>query len=118
MKTILIIDDEVMIREIIAIHVREMMIRPIVAESGIEALEIVKTETPEIVFVDLTLPMGLSGVDLVGPLKKILPDSIFIAMSGYSDHDVMLNPQAYGFHNRLLKPFSRQELKNIIYQSI
>jgi YesN/AraC family two-component response regulator len=114
MKTILIVDDELSLLEIFSIYVEDMNMRPIVAETGVEALEIIKTEKPDIALIDLTFPRGPSGIDLVKKLKTALPDTIFIVMSGYSDHDVMINPQAYGFHGRLLKPFTKQDLKKVL----
>ena len=56
---------------------------------------------------------GRGGAEVVEELKQLLPEIICVAISGYSDCPVMAQPQKFGFHAVLTKPFSRKELEEL-----
>jgi PAS domain S-box-containing protein len=66
------------------------------------------------VILDLTVKGGTGGRDTIKALKKINPDVIAIASSGYSADPVMANPAAYGFADRLIKPYRLDELLTVL----
>jgi PAS domain S-box-containing protein len=59
---------------------------------------------------DLTLPGGLGGHEILLELRKVQPELAAIVCSGYSDDPVFSDPEAYGFNGGLRKPFTRTEL--------
>jgi DNA-binding NtrC family response regulator len=65
-------------------------------------------------FLDLTIPGGKGGTDVIEFLKKIYPDAIYIAVSGYAENPVMEDPKTYGFTWSMRKPFKWDQLKELI----
>ena len=55
--------------------------------------------------VDLTLPGGMGGVEILEALRAIDPDLRAIVASGYSDSDVLTRHREVGFRGMLRKPF-------------
>ena len=68
MPTVLIVDDESPIAEIVAAIVEDAGYTQIVAAHGREALEIARAERPEFLITDLMMPQ-LTGADLIATLR-------------------------------------------------
>ncbi|MBW2164395.1 MAG: response regulator [Deltaproteobacteria bacterium] len=82
-KKILVVDDEENIRDVFeqAFSRAGYMVR--LAESAEEALEILKDDKIQVMFLDLNLP-GMNGVELCKQIRKDLPIAIIHAVTGYS----------------------------------
>lgn len=108
----LIVDDEDKLREVIAIKLRKL--HPgveVIGEAGssAEALHLIQTLRPDLVFLDITMPRE-SGIDLLRKLKNVDFEVIFI--TGHSEYGVdavKLNAADY-----LLKPIRNAELKHAV----
>jgi two-component system, cell cycle sensor histidine kinase and response regulator CckA len=68
----------------------------------------------EVVIMDLTIPGGMGGVETLKLLKRLDPDVVAIAASGYSNDPVMSDHAAYGFAARLSKPFRLADFDDAI----
>ena len=93
MIKLLIVDDEKTIRETIAklIDWEKLGITLIgSAENGLEALNIILDESPEIVMTDIRMP-GLSGLDLIRQIYDLNQDTQFIILSGYESFPDMMS---------------------------
>src|SRR5919205_2967199 len=66
--TILIVEDEPDIQELIAYNLQKAGHEPIQARSAEQALEVVREELPHLVIIDWMLP-GMSGIDLARWLR-------------------------------------------------
>jgi len=67
-----------------------------------------------LVFLDLTVRRGLGGREAMVELLKVDPAARVVIASGYLDDPVMENYAAYGFLGALKKPFTGEELKNMV----
>ena len=92
--------------------------------TALEGLKLIRSDTFDIVFIDLVLP-GMNGMEVMRRIKKIYPDVSVIIMSGFSS--MGNNPNSdkkINFSNKslngaagfLLKPFTTEELKSLIVQ--
>jgi PAS domain S-box-containing protein len=113
--TILIMDDEENIRDIVCEMLCEMGYSVVQAKNGQEALALCaqsqKSGTPFCcAFFDLTIPGGMGGKDAIVELRKFMPDLPVFASSGFSEGMVMANPEEYGFTGCIPKPFHMYEL--------
>lgn len=66
------------------------------------------------VIMDLTISGGMGGVEAARKIREIDQSIPLIVASGYSDDPVISNYESYGFNQRLIKPFSLDELRKTI----
>jgi PAS domain S-box-containing protein len=120
---ILIMDDEAFILDILALQLERMGYDVAKAEDGDQAIrhaaEAVREGAPfRIAILDLTIPGGRGGKDVVKELLEISPSLKAIASSGYSEDPVMSNPSSYGFVNRLIKPYRNNDIARVLGSAI
>ncbi len=70
MKKILIVDDQEEIRRLVDITLRVENYQILQAESGEEAIEIVKAEKPDLIIMDIMMPGGIDGLEATRILKN------------------------------------------------
>ena len=63
---------------------------------------------------DLTIPGGFGGKDVIGKLLLIDPNVKAIVSSGYSNDPVMSNFADYGFKGVVAKPFMQVQMRNVL----
>lgn len=82
------------------------------ANSAHEALEIMKNQKFEVMVSDIRMP-DMSGIELLGLVRKNYPQTVRIALSGHSDREASL--QASGLvHQYLAKPCSIETIVDAI----
>ncbi|MBC8192223.1 MAG: response regulator [FCB group bacterium] len=115
-KTLLFVEDDPGWRLIISYMVKNMDIEALYAESGEDALQIIKDRKDvEIMFLDVSLGNGISGMDLAGRIKsnqcyKNIP---LIAMTAYEKKSIE-GYQENGFNGYLQKPYSAAQFGAVI----
>ncbi len=124
---ILIMDDESQIRKVLGEMLETCGYHYQAANSGEEAIEMFRhaqqTGDPfSAVILDLTIPGGLGGKEVIGQLLTMDPDVRAIVVSGYSNDPVLANYRAYGFKGRVAKPFNLIDLslalKSVLQTSV
>lgn len=83
------------------------------AHNGINALEMIEKENPDIVITDIRMP-GYDGIELIKRAKETNPNINFIIVSGYRHFDYAHNAIKYGVGDYLLKPLKKNELLNTL----
>ena len=83
------------------------------AESGEEALEKMKAEHFDIVFLDHKMP-GMDGIETLRHAKKIAKDTAFIALTANAGANARNEYIAEGFDDYLPKPFKSLEMLKIL----
>ena len=113
--SVLIVDDESVIRELINDVLTSKNINVISASDGIEGYEKFLTNKDNIglVILDIIMP-GMDGKELYYKIKKIEKDVKVIITSGYSKHNVKDELLQAGVDNFLSKPFNINELTNLL----
>lgn len=86
-----------------------------VAKDGSIALEMYKRAKESgnpfnLVVSDLTVPGGMGGKELCEKLHIYDPNAVVFVSSGYSDDEVMQNPENFGFKGAVDKPFDTKSL--------
>jgi len=105
-KTILIVDDEDIIREFMKAILVEENARVLEASNGTEAINIFKKYRKEIdlIILDIIMP-GIKGDEVVRVIKEIHPEAKIIVSSGYMDEERRNKLKDYGIEIFLDKPF-------------
>jgi CheY-like chemotaxis protein len=113
--TILLVDDEPMVRAMTGAVLSAVGWTVLHAGSGEEALQILEDaerdgKLVKLVILDLILPCGMSGLEAVTQLRKIQPDVRILACSGFFAEDSGDSCLAMGFNGTLSKPFTADDL--------
>lgn len=109
--TILVVDDEEDIQELVRLHLEREGYTVLAAGTGEQALELAKAKRPALVILDLMLP-GIDGSDVCRILKadpktRAIPIIMLTAKSEESDVVAGLE---VGAHDYITKPFSSKVL--------
>lgn len=86
-KTVLIVDDEVFIRQSFADYFEDHLWRPLAAESGEQALDILEKESPHGAIVDIRLG-GMDGNAFIREAIRKKPKTAFVICTGSPEYDV------------------------------
>jgi CheY-like chemotaxis protein len=68
----------------------------------------------DLVLLDLTVPGGLGGREVLAELRALDPAVRAIAVSGYSADPAMTDPAAHGFVGKLSKPYAIEDLERLL----
>lgn len=113
-KRILFVDDERQIRKAIRRLFMNTDYELLLAESGQQALEILKAEKVDMIISDMLMP-GMTGDKLLEKVMKLNPHIIRVALSGYTDKGVVLSVLDKNLAKiYLFKPWDNDELLNTI----
>lgn len=110
-RSLLIVDDDLIIREIVSLLAADAGYFVTVSASGEEVLTVVTTLNPHVILCDLQMP-GIRGNPLATALRNLCaPETRVIAMSGTTVPD----PLAIGGYDAfLLKPFNMADLSHAL----
>ena len=90
---------------------------PLMASNGKEALTIMREIHPDLVFVDMSMPI-MDGIAFLKTASAELPDSRFIIISGYDDFSYAQQAIRYGVLDYLLKPIVETDLNTAIQRAV
>ena len=118
---ILLLDDEPAIREMLPLLLGRVGHTIIAVSTGDEAIHVYKKhfETGEkfdLVLLDLTIPQGRGGADIMPDLLAIDTEVVAIIASGNDISPVVKDYAKFGFAGVLMKPFNRAALLLVIEQ--
>ncbi len=117
--TILVIDDEDMIRSTTARILASMGYEVLLAADGSEGLRLFEARRPEIqlVLMDLVMP-GLTGRETFRRLRALDPELRVVAASGFADDQSVADMVAEGLVGFLHKPYGMRELADAIHAAL
>lgn len=111
--SILIVEDNMINREILKEQLKVYSIHIEEAEDGAKALELIKTRYYDVVLSDIAMP-NLDGVSLVKAVRQFDPQLTMIAISGNTLHNETSNYYNAGFDYVMSKPYSTEKLYDVI----
>ncbi|WP_371801721.1 PAS domain S-box protein [Candidatus Lokiarchaeum ossiferum] len=122
-KTILVLEDDPSIQKILVKMFKHLKHHAIFTDDGKDTIlkykEAKSSENPvDLLIMDLTIPGAMGGKETIVLLKEFDPNVKAIVSSGYSNDPIMADPISYGFIGVLKKPFTLQQLKDIINRSL
>jgi len=110
---ILVVDDQFADRETLKAILEDKGYRVATANDGAEAIEMVKSQHYDIIFLDVRLP-DMNGVETFEQVKKIDPGATVIMMTGYSEEDLVKKTINSGAYTCLHKPFDMEKVITLV----
>lgn len=106
---ILVVDDEESIVKLVEYNLTQAGYEVLTADNGLQALDIVREERPDLVILDLMLP-GLNGMDVCQRLRKDGFNTSIIMLTARDDEIDRILGLEMGADDYVTKPFSPREL--------
>jgi len=108
--TILVVDDEHLIRWSLEQQLRREAYDILLAETGAEALQKAQAEPPDLVLLDVRLP-DADGLQILERLRSSDPEVLVIMITAHGGVDSAVRAMKLGAHDYVIKPFDMEELK-------
>ena len=110
-KTVLIVDDEEIIREFFRRTLSEYKV--LTAASGEEAVYLIKKDRPDLVLLDIRMP-GIDGIETLRQIKHIDPSIAVVILSAHGTLKTNIEAARLGAYDSIAKPFDLAEMKVVI----
>ena len=117
MNQILVVDDEVAIREVLIEFLADHGYSAAGAENGREALQMVKTIRPQVILLDIAMP-GMNGIETLKRLRQEIPAAAVIMISGHADNEMALQALDLGAYDFIQKPLDFRYLERTLLAKI
>ncbi len=110
---VLVVDDEDIVRESLRDWLEGVGYDVDTAESGEEALRIIKKKKIKIMIADLIMP-GINGIELMNEAKKIVPSIASVIITAHATVQTAITAIREGAHDYIEKPFCPEKVELIL----
>ena len=116
--TILVVDDEYFILDLITRCLSNEKYRILTAQSAEEGLQLLKNNEVHLVISDQRMP-GMPGLSFLRKVKADYPDIITIILTGYADIETVLEAiNSAGVYKFMVKPMNMLDLKITVQRAL
>ncbi len=117
LRRILVVDDEIFIRDLLTDFFSKLNFAVTTAADGNAGVATFRKEQFDAVLVDLKMP-GQSGLETLRQIHALRRGSPVIIMTGYPTIDSSIEALRAGAYDYIIKPFKLQELKEVVDRAI
>lgn len=117
METILVVDDEQGMRELLTVLLEHQGYRVITASDGEQALELIAHQSPDLVISDVRMPK-MDGIGLLTGIRKTDPHLPVIMVTAYASMDSTIQAMRLGAHDYITKPFRIDEIRLVVEKAL
>jgi DNA-binding NtrC family response regulator len=114
MPTILIVDDDAALRDSLAETVHDLGHQAKLAASGREALAILASEEIDGVLLDLRMPSGMDGIEVLRRIRAQQNGPPVAVLTAFASAENTIEAMRIGALDHLTKPIGRQELRELL----
>jgi adenylate cyclase len=107
--TILVVDDDPDIREVLKDRLESLGCRVLVAPSGKEGLELLEKQSPQIVLLDIEMP-GMSGLEVLKEIRSRRIDVTVVMITAYATIERAVQAMKEGAYDFIPKPFEPEQI--------
>ncbi|MDZ7373437.1 MAG: response regulator [candidate division KSB1 bacterium] len=110
---ILVVDDELVMRESLKewLELDGFSVRT--AESGVQALELITEKRPDVAVVDIKMP-GMDGVTLLRKIKELDHSIPVVMITAHATIENAIQSMKDGAYDYIMKPFPPEKLSNVL----
>src|SRR5262245_3781424 len=103
---VLVVDDTRDAADTLALLVRIWGHQPLVAYDGPTALDLARTQAPDVALLDIGLPGGMDGYEVARRIRRLpgLDKVVLVAVTGYGREEDITRCQAAGIDHHFVKP--------------
>ena len=117
MNKLLVVDDEMEIREFLKAFFEEREFEVATASSGKQALEVLDQVKPQVVLLDVHMP-GMDGLSVLRKIKEQHPSMKVIMVTALETQDKIEEAMRLGADNYITKPLSLEYLEKDVQDKI
>lgn len=110
---ILVVDDQLGVRLLLSVALQEQGYNVSVAANGSEGVELAKKLNPQLIIMDIKMPLK-DGITALYEIKRDNPWIKIIMMTAYEERDTVVKIKEAGAEGYVLKPFDIEEMINTI----
>ena len=114
---ILVVDDQEQIIQSLTEILSDENHEVLSARDGQEALHIVQSDSPDVVFLDIWIP-GIDGMQTLKAIKRIDPDCAVVMMSGHGTIETAVKAIKLGATDYLEKPLNLEDVLHLVDKAI
>ena len=114
---VLIIEDEKILGDSIALYLERHGYAPTVARSGQEGLRLAEEATPDVAVVDIRLP-GMDGLEVLGRMREVCPGTEVVMMTAHASVASAVEAMKRGAFDYLTKPLDLEELRVVVDKAL
>ncbi len=113
-KRILVVDDEEIIRDVIASKIQKSLGYEVLqAGNGVEALKVIENMMPDLIITDIKMP-EMSGIELLGEIRRRRINVPVIILTGYGTMEDAISAIRLGANSFIKKPFDINQVVTLI----
>jgi len=109
MKSILIVDDEISIRQSLEGILEDEGFETFFAATGEECLMLLQSESPDLILLDIWMP-GIDGLETLKKIKQTQPQQLVVMMSGHGSIETAVKATRLGAFDFIEKPLSLEKV--------
>lgn len=110
---LLIVDDQNGVRRLLYEAFSDEGYKVRMASSGMEAIKVVSQDMPDMVLLDIKMPV-MSGLETLTELRKMSRELPVMMMTAYGDLEVVEQAKKLGVKHYIIKPFDLNEVKMMV----
>jgi DNA-binding NtrC family response regulator len=115
--SILVVDDDPDIREVLADRLESLGYRVVTAANGMKGLEVLERENPRLVLLDIEMP-GMNGLEMLGEIRKRELDVPVIMITAYGTIERAVEAMKEGAYDFIPKPFEPDHIAIIVAKAL
>ncbi len=116
-RHILVVDDELSMRELLEFMLKKEGYQVSVAENGSQAIELLKKNRYDLLLCDIRLG-DMTGLDVLRACRQKQPNTTVVMISAYASTETAVEAMNEGAYDYVPKPFDNEELKQTIAKAL
>lgn len=114
---ILVIDDEPILRDSLAVALTQQGYEVMTAHTGEEGLERFREGSPDLVLLDHWLP-GMNGDEVLQKIKEQDPEIPIVMMTAQGSIELAVNSMKLGAFDFIMKPFELEQIEDLVRRGL
>ena len=116
-KKILVVDDEIGIRQSLKKILEKEGFEVLTASNGEEAFKIIRSDSIDLLISDIRMA-GMDGLELLKVCKSVSPYTEVIMITGYASVDTAVDSMKQGAYDYITKPFKKADIIKAVQKAI